>query len=123
MGIPHMSLERIKSATLNFSEEREISSGGFGSVFAGTFENGQIWAVKRAKEASSQSSKFFEREVRWFSCDSEKLYCLIMFTPFASLFSWRIVPLCPTQTLSNLKGFAWTRERKFWFMNLWQWGV
>lgn len=41
--------KEIARATNNFSKDNLIGSGGFGEVFKGTFDDGTITAIKRAK--------------------------------------------------------------------------
>lgn len=54
----------IRKATNNFSEEKLIGSGGFGEVFKGTFEDGTVIAIKRAKLGSTKGVDQIQNEVR-----------------------------------------------------------
>lgn len=54
----------IKKATNNFSQENLIGSGGFGEVFKGTFDDGSITAIKRAKLGNTKGIDQIQNEVR-----------------------------------------------------------
>ncbi|CAI9763347.1 unnamed protein product [Fraxinus pennsylvanica] len=56
-------LNAIALATNNFSADNKIGEGGFGSVYKGTFSNGQEIAVKRLSKNSGQGAKEFKNEV------------------------------------------------------------
>ncbi|KAL2474151.1 Cysteine-rich receptor-like protein kinase 25 [Forsythia ovata] len=56
-------LNTIGLATNNFSPDNKIGEGGFGSVYKGTFPNGQEIAVKRLSKSSGQGAKEFKNEV------------------------------------------------------------
>lgn len=53
--LEEFSFEVLLEATDNFSEERKIGTGSFGSVYQGKLEDGREVAIKRA-EASASSS-------------------------------------------------------------------
>lgn len=54
----------IQKATNNFSQENLIGSGGFGEVFKGTFDDGTITAIKRAKLGNTKSIDQMQNEIR-----------------------------------------------------------
>ncbi|CAA2958352.1 cysteine-rich receptor kinase 10 [Olea europaea subsp. europaea] len=56
-------LNTVELATNNFSPDNKIGEGGFGSVYKGTFLNGQEIAVKRLSKNSGQGAKEFKNEV------------------------------------------------------------
>ncbi|CAA2956867.1 cysteine-rich receptor-like protein kinase 10 isoform X1 [Olea europaea var. sylvestris] len=56
-------LNTIALATNNFSVDNKIGEGGFGSVYKGTFLNGQEIAVKRLSKNSGQGANEFKNEV------------------------------------------------------------
>ncbi|CAA2973283.1 cysteine-rich receptor kinase 10 isoform X1 [Olea europaea subsp. europaea] len=56
-------LNTVELATNNFSPDNKIGKGGFGSVYKGTFPNGQEIAVKRLSKNSRQGAKEFKNEV------------------------------------------------------------
>ncbi|CAA2958350.1 cysteine-rich receptor kinase 10 isoform X1 [Olea europaea subsp. europaea] len=56
-------LNTVELATNNFSPDNKIGEGGFGSVYKGTFPNGQEIAVKRLSKNSRQGAKEFKNEV------------------------------------------------------------
>ncbi|KAJ0946464.1 putative protein kinase RLK-Pelle-DLSV family [Helianthus annuus] len=53
----------VKVATNDFSESNKLGEGGFGSVYKGTFQNGQEIAVKRLSKDSGQGETEFKNEV------------------------------------------------------------
>nr|KYP66519.1 Wall-associated receptor kinase-like 20 [Cajanus cajan] len=54
----------IMKATNNFAPENLIGSGGFGEVFKGTFDDGTVFAIKRAKLGSTKGIDQMQNEVR-----------------------------------------------------------
>jgi len=54
----------IRKATNNFSRENLIGTGGFGEVFKGTFDDGTVFAIKRAKLGSTKGIDQMQNEVR-----------------------------------------------------------
>ncbi|XP_019169087.1 PREDICTED: G-type lectin S-receptor-like serine/threonine-protein kinase At1g11410 isoform X2 [Ipomoea nil] len=53
----------IEAATDNFSEDNKLGEGGFGSVYKGKLQNGQLLAVKRLTRTSLQGIVEFKNEV------------------------------------------------------------
>ncbi|MCD7462300.1 hypothetical protein HAX54_048208 [Datura stramonium] len=60
--VPLFDLSTIAKATNNFSIDRQIGEGGFGTVYKGTLE-GQEIAVKRLSRTSTQGENEFKNEV------------------------------------------------------------
>ncbi|XP_074269452.1 inactive protein kinase SELMODRAFT_444075-like isoform X2 [Silene latifolia] len=58
----------LELATNGFSERNFLAEGGFGSVYRGMLQDGQVVAVKQYKLASSQGDKEFCSEVEVLSC-------------------------------------------------------
>lgn len=56
--------KEIKKATNNFSKENLLGSGGFGEVFKGILDDGNITAVKRAKPGNTKGTEQVLNEVR-----------------------------------------------------------
>ncbi|XP_051177028.1 cysteine-rich receptor-like protein kinase 44 [Lolium perenne] len=59
----HMSLQKLKDITCNFSTEQIIGRGGFGVVYKGVQENGKIVAVKKLVQSMLSSPENFENEI------------------------------------------------------------
>ncbi|KAJ8450511.1 hypothetical protein Cgig2_002196 [Carnegiea gigantea] len=66
-GAKWFSFEDIKQFTDNFSERREIGNGGYGKVFKGKLNTGQLVAIKRAKQGSLQGALEFKTEIELLS--------------------------------------------------------
>ncbi|XP_050212586.1 cysteine-rich receptor-like protein kinase 29 isoform X2 [Mercurialis annua] len=58
-----IDFETIKISTDNFSEEKKLGEGGFGSVYKGTLPKGEDIAVKRLSNESRQGDIEFKNEV------------------------------------------------------------
>jgi hypothetical protein len=58
----------LQEATDNFNKNNYLAQGGYGSVFKGILQEGQLIAVKQHKIASSQGDKEFCAEVEVLSC-------------------------------------------------------
>ncbi|XP_028786524.1 wall-associated receptor kinase-like 20 [Neltuma alba] len=58
------TMREIKKATNNFSKDNLISTGGFGEVFKGTFDDGTVVAIKRAKLGNTKALDQILNEVR-----------------------------------------------------------
>ncbi|TKY69523.1 Receptor protein kinase FERONIA [Spatholobus suberectus] len=64
----HFSMGEIKMATNDFDEALLIGTGGFGSVYKGSFDSGATSvAIKRANPMSEQGVSEFETEILWLS--------------------------------------------------------
>ncbi|KAL1808700.1 hypothetical protein ACET3Z_025690 [Daucus carota] len=63
MELPLFELKRVANATGNFFRDNKIGEGGFGPVYKGSLENGQLIAVKRLSENSKQGLDEFKNEV------------------------------------------------------------
>ncbi|CAI9762764.1 unnamed protein product [Fraxinus pennsylvanica] len=72
-GVPQLkgarcfSFEELKKYTNNFSEVNDVGSGGYGKVYRGTLSNGQLVAVKRARQGSRQGGLEFKTEIELLS--------------------------------------------------------
>ncbi|KAK1685648.1 hypothetical protein QYE76_046496 [Lolium multiflorum] len=60
---PFVSFEDILSATNCFADSNLIGQGGFGKVYKGTLEGGNVVAVKRLSKGSTQGIIEFKNEV------------------------------------------------------------
>ncbi|XP_076898074.1 leucine-rich repeat receptor protein kinase HPCA1-like [Bidens hawaiensis] len=66
-GIRSFTYEELQKYTNNFSETNNIGKGGYGMVYKGSLPNGQLIAIKRAKEGSSQGGLEFKTEIELLS--------------------------------------------------------
>ncbi|XP_071936043.1 leucine-rich repeat receptor protein kinase HPCA1-like [Coffea arabica] len=66
-GARNFSFEEVKKYTKNFSEANDIGSGGYGKVYRGTLPTGQLVAVKRAQQGSTQGALEFKTEIELLS--------------------------------------------------------
>ncbi|KAG8368961.1 hypothetical protein BUALT_Bualt15G0100700 [Buddleja alternifolia] len=66
-GARSFSFEELKKSTNNFSETNDVGSGGYGKVYRGTLSNGQLVAVKRAQQGSTQGGLEFKTEIELLS--------------------------------------------------------
>ncbi|KAK1421233.1 hypothetical protein QVD17_23417 [Tagetes erecta] len=60
--LPFFSLNEVVKATSNFSIDNKIGQGGFGAVYKGVLEGGEV-AVKRLSKTSRQGIVEFQNEV------------------------------------------------------------
>ncbi|CDO99668.1 unnamed protein product [Coffea canephora] len=65
--LPIINFNRVKRATNNFSEADKLGEGGFGAVYKGKLEDGQLIAVKRLSSHSGQGMEEFKNEVMLIS--------------------------------------------------------
>lgn len=63
MELPLFDMSAIENATNNFSYENKLGEGGFGPVYKGSLEDGQVIAVKRLSRYSVQGLDEFMNEV------------------------------------------------------------
>ncbi|XP_062109071.1 G-type lectin S-receptor-like serine/threonine-protein kinase At4g27290 isoform X2 [Humulus lupulus] len=64
LDLPLFDLQKISTATSNFSEDNKLGQGGFGPVYRGVLEGGQEIAVKRLSMWSGQGVDEFKNEVK-----------------------------------------------------------
>ncbi|XP_019185437.1 PREDICTED: cysteine-rich receptor-like protein kinase 2 [Ipomoea nil] len=63
-GSENYKYKDLKAATKDFSEENKLGEGGFGDVYKGKLQNGNVVAVKKLTMISSRAMADFETEVR-----------------------------------------------------------
>ncbi|KAL8098514.1 hypothetical protein AgCh_031332 [Apium graveolens] len=63
LKLPLFDFRRIANCTTNFSQNNKIGEGGFGPVYKGMLEDGQLVAVKRLSDSSRQGIDEFKNEV------------------------------------------------------------
>ncbi|KAH8494476.1 hypothetical protein H0E87_021026, partial [Populus deltoides] len=63
MELPIFDMKTIIKATENFSIDKKLGEGGFGTVYKGNLNEGQEIAVKRLSRDSGQGLKEFKNEV------------------------------------------------------------
>ncbi|KAL8208840.1 hypothetical protein R6Q57_008252 [Mikania cordata] len=66
-GAKSFSFEELNKYTNNFSESNNIGTGGYGTVYRGSLPNGQLIAIKRAKQGSTQGGLEFKTEIELLS--------------------------------------------------------
>jgi hypothetical protein len=67
MGVKAFTYEELATATKQFSETNQVGSGGYGKVYYGELEDGQMVAIKRAQEGSLQGAHEFYTEIELLS--------------------------------------------------------
>uniref|UniRef100_A0A2N9EZK0 non-specific serine/threonine protein kinase n=1 Tax=Fagus sylvatica TaxID=28930 RepID=A0A2N9EZK0_FAGSY len=63
MELPLFDFMAIANATCNFSSNNKLGEGGFGPVYKGTLQEGQVVAVKRLSKNSGQGLNELKNEV------------------------------------------------------------
>ncbi|CAH1444133.1 unnamed protein product [Lactuca virosa] len=66
-GAKAFSFVELGKCTNNFSETNSIGTGGYGMVYRGSLPNGQLIAIKRAKQDSTQGALEFKTEIELLS--------------------------------------------------------
>ncbi|KAI3496585.1 hypothetical protein L1887_38950 [Cichorium endivia] len=66
-GARSFTFEELKKYTSNFSEINIIGAGGYGMVYKGSLPNGQLIAIKRAQQGSTQGGLEFKTEIELLS--------------------------------------------------------
>ncbi|XP_047316391.1 leucine-rich repeat receptor protein kinase HPCA1 [Impatiens glandulifera] len=66
-GARWFSYDEVKKITNNFSGSNEIGSGGYGKVYRGMLPGGQLIAIKRAQQGSTQGGLEFKTEIELLS--------------------------------------------------------
>ncbi|KAF5773678.1 putative protein kinase RLK-Pelle-LRR-VIII-1 family [Helianthus annuus] len=66
-GARSFTFEELQKYTNNFSEINNIGRGGYGMVYKGSLPNGQLIAIKRAQDGSSQGGLEFKNEIELLS--------------------------------------------------------
>lgn len=64
ISIENFTLKSIEAATRNY--KTLIGEGGFGSVYRGTLPDGQEVAVKVRSATSTQGTREFDNEVKYY---------------------------------------------------------
>ncbi|KAI7731043.1 hypothetical protein M8C21_019932, partial [Ambrosia artemisiifolia] len=66
-GARSFTFEELKKYTNNFSEDSLLGAGGYGNVYKGSLPNGQLIAIKRARQGSTQGGLEFKAELELLS--------------------------------------------------------
>ncbi|KAG8390701.1 hypothetical protein BUALT_Bualt01G0110900 [Buddleja alternifolia] len=66
-GARWFSYDELKKCTNNFSDSNQIGSGGYGKVYRGMLSGGQVLAIKRAQQGSTQGGQEFKNEIELLS--------------------------------------------------------
>ncbi|MED6204997.1 hypothetical protein PIB30_013993 [Stylosanthes scabra] len=61
--VPYFDFESILAATENFSHANKLGQGGYGPVYKGKLQSGEVVAIKRLSHVSSQGLEEFKNEV------------------------------------------------------------
>ncbi|MED6149198.1 hypothetical protein PIB30_060183 [Stylosanthes scabra] len=61
--VPYFDFESILAATENFSDTNKLGQGGYGPVYKGKLQSGEVVAIKRLSHVSSQGLEEFKNEV------------------------------------------------------------
>ncbi|PWA55557.1 leucine-rich repeat protein kinase family protein [Artemisia annua] len=66
-GARSFTFEELKTCTNNFTATANIGSGGYGMVYRGSLPNGQLVAIKRSQQGSTQGANEFKTEIELLS--------------------------------------------------------
>ncbi|XP_026663823.2 probable leucine-rich repeat receptor-like protein kinase At5g49770 [Phoenix dactylifera] len=66
-GARSFTFEELRKCTNNFSEANDIGNGSYGKVYRGILGDGQLVAVKRAQQGSTQGGLEFNTEIELLS--------------------------------------------------------
>ncbi|KAJ0972439.1 hypothetical protein J5N97_020398 [Dioscorea zingiberensis] len=83
------SYEEMAKATNGFSSGNYLSEGGFGPVYRGVLEDGQVVAVKKHRKVSAQGAAEFCSEVEVLSCAQHRN--LVMLVGYCMDDDWLLV--------------------------------
>ncbi|XVF26399.1 hypothetical protein REPUB_Repub14bG0013000 [Reevesia pubescens] len=123
-GIPQLkgarcfSFEELKKHTNKFSEANAIGSGGYGKVYRGTLPTGELVAIKRAEQGSTQGGLEFKTEIELLSRVHHKNVVSLLGFCFEQGEQMLIYEYVPNGSLSDsLSGKSgirldWTRRLK-----------
>jgi hypothetical protein len=109
-GIRRFDLEEILKATEDFSETREIGSGGFGRVYKSYLGNGCIVAAKRASPSTIQGQKQFQNEIVTLSRLHHR--CLVKLEGFCQEAGEQIL-VYEFMKNGNLDDLIWDERRRW----------
>ncbi|CAM6092053.1 unnamed protein product [Calypogeia fissa] len=77
-GVCAFSYKEMAQATDNFSETKEVGRGGYGKVYRGVLDSGQVVAIKRANLDAIQRNTEFYNEIELLSrCHHRNLVALV----------------------------------------------
>ncbi|WOG87009.1 hypothetical protein DCAR_0206229 [Daucus carota subsp. sativus] len=79
----------IQEATNGFSKNNFLAKGGFGDVYKGVLDDGQVVAVKQHKVLSAQGASEFCSEVEVLSCAQHKN--LVILVGYCTEMEWLLV--------------------------------
>ncbi|XP_071733630.1 leucine-rich repeat receptor protein kinase HPCA1-like [Rutidosis leptorrhynchoides] len=66
-GARSFTFEELRKCTNNFSEINAVGRGGYGMVYKASLPNGQLIAIKRAEQGSTQGGLEFKTEIELLS--------------------------------------------------------
>ncbi|XP_010482269.1 PREDICTED: probable leucine-rich repeat receptor-like protein kinase At5g49770 [Camelina sativa] len=116
MGAKAYTFEELKKCTDNFSKANDVGGGGYGQVYKGILPSGQLIAIKRAQQGSSQGELEFKTEIELLSRVHHKNVVKLLGFCFDRTEQMLIYEYIPngslTDSLSGKSGITldWTRR-------------
>ncbi|KAH9608345.1 hypothetical protein KSS87_002053 [Heliosperma pusillum] len=107
-------LATLKSATNNFANENKLGDGGFGSVYKGILQNGEVIAVKRLSRSSGQGVNEFTNELLLLAKLQHRNLARLLGFCLAGEEKLLVYEYAPNKSLDNLLFDPVTQEQISW---------
>ncbi|KAM7470166.1 hypothetical protein LguiA_008349 [Lonicera macranthoides] len=117
-GARSFSFEELNKYTNNFSETNNIGSGGYGMVYRGNLPNGQLIAIKRAVQGSTQGGLEFKTEIELLSRVHHKNVVSLVGFCFAQGEQMLIYEYIPNGTLKDSLLALWYSSSIDFFLSV-----